>query len=570
MRHIVAIAGRRARARGAHTWIDHICSLQSLTIQPVAHALRQTACLSSLGGGGGRRPRFGGIGGQYGAGGSRAGRPGYDSTSRTPGDPDRVMDFMDDDFADIDDLDYGLVPDGAVAVPGGEESFFSGLKSKSARSRENRMQEMSGGVGRAEDAVGAAATNQAPAVQYVTSSDPDDVPRKQPTYFIIPDADLKARFPEGVAGYLRHEFDYAALRDRRAIMHRAPARRIIGHMKRAAAGDPSAQRAFLLRGARGTGKSAALNHAVHYARANGWVVLFVPEARKLLRTGIYCQPSARVAGMYDTPLHAQRMIAQLLAAHGPQLQELEVQDATRRARYAAFAGSSGRLSVADMAKPGLPAGKGVDDEVFEAAENAADGCFADIVEELLSTEAVPVLLAVDEYSELFQPSAWHYRRDVDHLAAFDIDDEDYEDKVREARLHVQLERIPGEKLTVVAPFMPFRPPPDGGLCDPAPFTPRRGAVIAAETLHYPPVRKIKGKSVRWPYFDDFVGTSADPWTVETAPYSAEEFAAALGHYAACDMYDERALGDADVARVRIKTMLNPKLIFHKFSFKPYG
>jgi Mitochondrial ribosomal death-associated protein 3 len=88
---------------------------------------------------------------------------------------------------------------------------------------------------------------------------------------------MRTYFPEGVAGFLKHEFDYAALRDNRAIMHREPARSIIGHLKRFSGGDPSAQRAFLIRGERGTGKSSALNHVVHYARTNGWVVVFMPK-----------------------------------------------------------------------------------------------------------------------------------------------------------------------------------------------------------------------------------------------------------------------------------------------------
>jgi predicted AAA+ superfamily ATPase len=101
---------------------------------------------------------------------------------------------------------------------------------------------------------------------------------KQPgTYYKLSEADMRTYFPEGVAGFLKHEFDYAALRDNRAIMHREPARSIIGQLKRFTGGDPSAQRAFLIRGERGTGKSSALNHVVHYARSNGWVVVFMPK-----------------------------------------------------------------------------------------------------------------------------------------------------------------------------------------------------------------------------------------------------------------------------------------------------
>ena len=66
---------------------------------------------------------------------------------------------------------------------------------------------------------------------------------------------MAAYFPEGVAGYIKHEFDYVSMFDRCAIMHRAPARRIIKHIDRVAAGDSDAQRGFFIRGDRGTGKS---------------------------------------------------------------------------------------------------------------------------------------------------------------------------------------------------------------------------------------------------------------------------------------------------------------------------
>jgi predicted AAA+ superfamily ATPase len=107
------------------------------------------------------------------------------------------------------------------------------------------------------------------------------------TYYKLSEADMRTYFPEGVAGFLKHEFDYAALRDNRAIMHREPARSIIGQLKRFTAGDPSAQRAFLIRGERGTGKSSALNHVVHYARTNGWVVVFMPKVSHTF--GVVCE-----------------------------------------------------------------------------------------------------------------------------------------------------------------------------------------------------------------------------------------------------------------------------------------
>ena len=223
-----------------------------------------------------------------------------------------------------------------------------------------------------------------------------------------------------------------------------------------------------------------------------------------------------------------------------------------------------------MATPGLPAGTNIEDDEFEAAENTADSCFIDIYSELMKTEQFPVMIAVDEYSELFQPSPWHYKKDMDALAGIDIDDPLYDEKVKEARLIVLLERIPAEKLTVVAPFLVFRPPDDGSICIPEQFTPKRGMVIVAETHNYPVTRKVQGSYKKWPYFDEILGTSVDPWVLEVSPYSEKEYYAAVSHYFGCDMFSRSDVGNRDVMCVRVKTAMNPKLVFHKYSFKSFG
>ena len=48
------------------------------------------------------------------------------------------------------------------------------------------------------------------------------------------------------------------------------------------------------------GKTAALYHAVHYARRAGWVVLLVPSAYEYLHEGGLVRPSPFFKGYFDT------------------------------------------------------------------------------------------------------------------------------------------------------------------------------------------------------------------------------------------------------------------------------
>eukprot|EP00271_Cylindrocystis_brebissonii_P004017 TRINITY_DN15357_c0_g1_i1.p1 TRINITY_DN15357_c0_g1~~TRINITY_DN15357_c0_g1_i1.p1 ORF type:complete len:634 (+),score=98.60 TRINITY_DN15357_c0_g1_i1:151-2052(+) len=78
---------------------------------------------------------------------------------------------------------------------------------------------------------------------------------------------------------------------------------------------------FLLEGPSGSGKSFALAQAVAWARANGWLVLYVPSGQSWLRGG-FCYPCEREAGGYDTPLQARSVLQAFLAGHATALAAL--------------------------------------------------------------------------------------------------------------------------------------------------------------------------------------------------------------------------------------------------------
>jgi Mitochondrial ribosomal death-associated protein 3 len=214
------------------------------------------------------------------------------------------------------------------------------------------------------------------------------------------------------------------------------------------------------------------------------------------------------------------------------------------------------------------------DCALQEAELAADACFRAILSELMATTAVRVLLAVDEYSELFQPSLWKYKLD-EQLEELDLDDPDYEELAQERRLSLKTERIPAERLTMVAPFMAFQPQvsiADGSVsCNPEPYTPANGAVVCAATENFPVARRVPDHRGLWPRFEERFGASAEPWTVRTPRrYSEGEFWAAMDHYRQCDMVDPDAVSLEMMQRISVKTARNPKLVFHKCSYNPHG
>lgn len=83
------------------------------------------------------------------------------------------------------------------------------------------------------------------------------------------------------------------------------------------------RRHWLLLGPRGSGKSVLLGLAAAWARANGWLVLYVPRARHWVQGGLYYphphapppahdqgaqQPWGARCSLWDTPVQAQQVL----------------------------------------------------------------------------------------------------------------------------------------------------------------------------------------------------------------------------------------------------------------------
>ncbi|CAN0221593.1 unnamed protein product [Ascophyllum nodosum] len=306
------------------------------------------------------------------------------------------------------------------------------------------------------------------------------------------------------------------------------------------------QRSFLLTGRRGSGKSCVLNQIVLHARSTDWIVLFVPDAWNLVQKGIYCQPSPVFDKLYDLPVQSLKRLKTLRDAHADQLKDVSIKDPEVLARHA---GAKNLLELLEL---------GVDDE------ERAGTVHYDLMRELLATTEAKVLLAIDEYNELFQPSQWHYMDDkleAPHLTAT-------------APLVPPLETtvtgltFADENLTALA-----NPPVDkkrpvralpcldvdtGGKCLPPP--PANGIVVCATSGRYPPVKKLKKKK-KWTPFEDVAGRLATAVAVQVEPYSRREFLRVVKRYGRVEEVIPGPLTTMEMAKVHAKSDGIPEWVF---------
>lgn len=87
----------------------------------------------------------------------------------------------------------------------------------------------------------------------------------------------------------------------------------------------------LLVGPPGVGKSAILNYAVHYARRNSWITLFIPDSFSIMTKGLVILPSKLRPGMVDQHDIALRILQETAAAQSGLLAKVP-----QRGQYATF------------------------------------------------------------------------------------------------------------------------------------------------------------------------------------------------------------------------------------------
>eukprot|EP00793_Prasinoderma_coloniale_P001735 PRCOL_00003540-RA len=244
--------------------------------------------------------------------------------------------------------------------------------------------------------------------------------------YLLP-RDLSAALPEGLPRPLLREIEACGDSDAaRGVLVRAPLLELMGTLDAAqrlpAGGLAAAERApagltpgeaaafeaaaaratsgrhVQLDGARASGKSVALALLVHWARANGWLAMYVPDASVITRGRVGPKPLGYVARApgddstlgWDSPDVAAEMLRHMVDAHADELAELPVTDVT-----AGVAGAPEAKTLLELCE------KGIEAEVAHAT-----GSVVALRAELGRVTKYPVLVAVDSANALYADSAF--------------------------------------------------------------------------------------------------------------------------------------------------------------------
>lgn len=140
------------------------------------------------------------------------------------------------------------------------------------------------------------------------------------------------------------------------------------------------RRQLYLDGWAGSGKSVALYSLVAWARAQGWLALYLPSAFSLVQTGTFTRGED---GLWDTPEAARWLLSSLRDSHAAQLPDVKA--------------PSGQ-PLSELVEEGLAAG--AKPAAVVAAAIAAKEAVA------ASTE-LPTLIAVDDYNVLYSHTGYH-------------------------------------------------------------------------------------------------------------------------------------------------------------------
>ncbi|KLO11620.1 hypothetical protein SCHPADRAFT_876656 [Schizopora paradoxa] len=161
--------------------------------------------------------------------------------------------------------------------------------------------------------------------------------------------------------------------------------------------EPSSDSRFVLTGASGCGKSYVLLQTVTQLAAQGWIVLYIPRAHKLVdsSTSYVYDPRTQT---YLQPVVSHQILRRFQIANAKALKEITLQrDITFDKRKPIAAGTN----LSDVIDVGL------------REQNLSPTILSGILEQLESQDLFPVLLAVDGFQSLYCRSSYrnqHFQR----------------------------------------------------------------------------------------------------------------------------------------------------------------
>ncbi|KAJ8751548.1 hypothetical protein K2173_016783 [Erythroxylum novogranatense] len=222
------------------------------------------------------------------------------------------------------------------------------------------------------------------------------------SYFKFSEKDLKAALPEGLPKGMVVEFEESM---RSALLVRKSFLDLRDNFKRIV--DPSllssdskgvkVRKQIVLDGPVGCGKSITLAMFVHWAREEGWLVLYVPQGREWTHGGyFYRNPQT---GLWDTPDQAFNVLKDFLKYNEPRLMQLQchIVDPVPLGE-----GAGVGLMKGVECMP-VPEGSTLYDliQIGIKYTQAAVGVLVRLRKELSLVKDVPVLIAIDQYNSWF-------------------------------------------------------------------------------------------------------------------------------------------------------------------------
>lgn len=221
------------------------------------------------------------------------------------------------------------------------------------------------------------------------------------TYISIGEEDLVHNIGEGLPAGLTNEYEEtggSSLLIRRSFLElRDELKACAEKVKSSNAQLGSPRKHFILDGPVSSGKSITLLMLVHWARAEGWFVFYVPKAKEWTHGGFYYKNP--VAPSWDTPVQAITVLKTLLKSHEIILQQLPCQIF----EPIILGEGPGIGMLDDKEAVAVPQSYSLFDLVQTGltCPHAAVGLVVRLRQELSMVKEVPVLFVIDQYNSWF-------------------------------------------------------------------------------------------------------------------------------------------------------------------------